>query len=489
MIGSQEPRIFHAPPSFSTRTADDVLECARLAGVRPDPWQENRVRSILAEDAAGKWAAFETADCVPRQNGKGGIIEILELGGLYVIGERLIIHSAHEFATSLEAFRRLEELIAGTAEFSSRVKRISRAHGEEGIELKSGQRVRFRTRTKGGGRGFTGDRVILDEAMILPEATIGALLPTMSARPNPQVNYFGSAVDQQVHDHGLAFARLRSRALKGADPSLSYAEWSMDVPDRSDGRPATPDDVSDSVLDDPAQHAKSNPALGIRISAEHVRRERLAMDRRTFAVERGGIGDWPDVEQQVESPISPDRWAELVDVRSLVAGRPWFAFDVSPSRRQASVAVAGRREDGLAHVGLVDRREGVEWLVEFLRGLREHSPAGFVCDKAGPAAALLSELEQAGVQVLSTNAQQYAEGCGLLFDAVEMQDVRHLGQGELVDALKAAGTRSLGDRWAWSRSKSKADITPLVAVTLAHWAVRTQASPGSVYETRGPLVF
>ena len=52
-------------------------------------------------------------------------------------------------------------------DFSRRVKRVSRSHGEEGIELTTGQRIRFRTRTKGGGRGFSGDCLILDEAMVL----------------------------------------------------------------------------------------------------------------------------------------------------------------------------------------------------------------------------------------------------------------------------------------------------------------------------------
>ena len=116
-------------------------------------------------------------------------IEARELAGLFLLGERLIIHSAHQFDTSLEAFRRLETLIEGSDELSRRVKKATHSHGEEGIELLNGQRIRFRTRTKGGGRGFTGDCLILDEAMVLSEAFYGALLPTLSARSmtaNPQ---------------------------------------------------------------------------------------------------------------------------------------------------------------------------------------------------------------------------------------------------------------------------------------------------------------
>ena len=41
---------------------------------------------------------------------------------------------------------------------------------------------------------------------------------------------------------------------------------------------------------------------------------------------------------------------------------------------------------------------------------------------------------------------------------------------ELVEAIKGAGTRALGDGWCWSRKSSRVDISPLVASTLALWA-------------------
>jgi hypothetical protein len=67
---------------------------------------------------------------------------------------------------------------------------------------------------------------VLDEAMAIPEAMHGALLPTLSARPNPQVWYTGSAVDQEEMENGVVFARVRERAVKGEDPSLAYFGWS-----------------------------------------------------------------------------------------------------------------------------------------------------------------------------------------------------------------------------------------------------------------------
>jgi hypothetical protein len=73
--------------------------------------------SVFALDGAlgvradGKWSAFEVGLVVSRQNGKGGILEARELLGLFELGERLIVHSAHQFDTSMEAFLRMEQLL------------------------------------------------------------------------------------------------------------------------------------------------------------------------------------------------------------------------------------------------------------------------------------------------------------------------------------------------------------------------------------------
>ena len=129
---------------------------ARRAGLSLDDWQELVVSGALRTQKNGKWSALEVGVDVARQNGKGGILEARELAGLFCFGERMIIHSAHRYDTSMEAMRRLLMLIEDTPEFDGQVKRVARTNGEEGIELKTGQRIRFRTRTKGGGRGFTG---------------------------------------------------------------------------------------------------------------------------------------------------------------------------------------------------------------------------------------------------------------------------------------------------------------------------------------------
>ena len=85
--GAQTPRIFSAPEAASgISAADDSLDFVRAVGVNLDPWQRLCVRTALAEAADGRWAAFEFALFVARQNGKGEIIMALELAKLFLSG-------------------------------------------------------------------------------------------------------------------------------------------------------------------------------------------------------------------------------------------------------------------------------------------------------------------------------------------------------------------------------------------------------------------
>jgi hypothetical protein len=95
------------------------------------------LHNALGERPDGKWAAFEVGIEVPRQNGKGGILEAFGLAGLFLLGERLIIHSAHEFATAEEALERMAQILEASPDLSRRVKTFKRSHGQEGIYLRT----------------------------------------------------------------------------------------------------------------------------------------------------------------------------------------------------------------------------------------------------------------------------------------------------------------------------------------------------------------
>lgn len=471
-------------PEQVSSAGREASELARSAKLEMDPWQDAILDASLGERPDGSWASFEVGLIVGRQNGKGSIIEARELAGLFLFGEKLIIHSAHEFKTSKEHFRRVLQLIESNPDFDSRVKRVSRSHGEEGVELKGGARLLFATRTGGGGRGFSGDLVVLDEAYNLGDHHMAALMPTLAARPNPQIWYTSSAPDKDLAPCE-ALSRLRRRALAGGAPRLAYFEWSAEVHTEFCSSSCREHDD----LDDAEVWRRTNPGFGIRISEEFIRAERAAMSGTAFARERLGVGNYV-VESAGWKVISKAAWEGLVDADSVPLDPVAFAVDVTPERSMGSISVAGRRADGLLHGGVVEHRSGTGWVVDRLAELSARwKPCAVVIDGRGPAASLIPALDEAGVAVVKASSADMAQACGGFYDAVVENRLRHQGLAPLASALAAAEKRKLGDSWAWTRESVSADISPLVATTLALWghATRGHAEPDLV-ELEGSLM-
>jgi hypothetical protein len=316
-------------------------------------------------------------------------------------------------------------------------------------------------------RGFDGVSCLtLDEAMIISEDGHNSALPiiraTKAAR-GPQIIYTGSAVDQEAHDHSLVWTRVRERGIAGGDPDLCYFEWSLDF--------EHPDDVPDEVADDPEMWRLVNPALVRgRVSEEHMAWERRALSDRGFKIELLGVGDYPATDGGPDVLISQEEWAAVLDTESVLLDPVVIAFDVSPNRRTAIVA-AGLNEQGRMHVEVVHARAGTGWVEERLAALYEkHLVEEVICDGYGPAAAIARKADAAGVKIRLLDSGEYGKACGLFVDAVGERTLRHIGQEELDHAVKGAKARPLVDRWAWSRTKSTVDISPLVAATLALWS-------------------
>ena len=468
LFGAQEPRI-RSVPRAKQSLGDAAVELAASFGLFLDPWQQLVLRDSLQvsdkpdRNGVRRWRTFETGLCVGRQNGKGAILEARELAGALLFGEKLIVHSAHEFKTAKEAMRRLEMLLAQAGE----PYRANRSHGEESLELRNtGARVMFQTRTKAAGRGLSGDLIILDEAMILSSDAVGALLPTLSARPNPQLWYTGSAVDQAVHANGLVFASVRERGLAGDDDSLCWLEWSCD---------------SEADLDDPRQWCVANPGIGYRITVEHVRSERRALlhQPRVFAVERCGVGDWPSLSEG-ESEIAAAAWDECKVDDPVLTGARTVAVHRSRDRRFWSVAAAQRLADNRVHVEIGPVFEGshtdvAEYLVDRVGAW---NPVALVIDRRSAAMVLEPLLLDAGIEPTVTNSVDLALACGGFLDDVLAGRVTHSGQQVLSQAMGCARKRDLpGGGFAWDEGSDGVATAPLVAATLAHWSLVSFVKP------------
>src|SRR5690606_38630255 len=127
---------------------DEIRQVLDWADLILDDWQESFLFDSLRTGYDGKWAAFEVTGVVPRQNGKGAIQEARQIVGMFVFGERLQVHTAHEFKTCSEHFLRVKGLIEGSDKLRRQVRIIRTGAGEQGIELHTGERLRFLARSR-----------------------------------------------------------------------------------------------------------------------------------------------------------------------------------------------------------------------------------------------------------------------------------------------------------------------------------------------------
>lgn len=437
------------PPSVSS-AGDEAIELAASAGLHLDPWQQDAVRDLLGEDADGFWAATTGGLVCPRQNGKGSIIEALELAWLFLFDVELIFHSAHLFATSADAYRRVKFLIQNTPDLHRQVLRYTEAHGQEGIELRSGQRLRFVTRSKSGGRGFPAPVVVLDEAFNLSQQAMAALVPTMAAQPNPFLLLTSSApIDDPCSDVLRQFMR---RSRTGEVDRRCYIEFAADPT-------AGPDE----------QLRQANPGYGTRLNDDVIAEEQELLTPEAYRIERLGIVDLDGTTEQV-IPIGD--WAACADPKATfdqVASAPVFAVDVTPDREAwTSIAVAGVRSDGRFYAELIEHARDTGWVPARLAELQSRWGARIVADLAGPAMSIEGPCMAAGVRLESVSMREHAQACGLLREATIERRFVHRPDGFLDAAVRGAVKRQMGDgAWLWSRKNSQVVISPLVAVTLA----------------------
>jgi hypothetical protein len=284
------PRVGWVPPRTRSLGAD---ACAwwKAHGGYLFLWQELVIDGVLSLDENDRWSTSNDGLCVARQNGKGVIEQVVEGFCAVELGLEVVMHTAHEFPTSTEHQLRLMAFFQNDPSLHAKVRDkggYKTANGQESINFKSGSRILFKARTNQGGRGYSGDLLVWDEAMKLPMATVAAQKPMLRASKSPygqKTIYAGSAVDQESHEHGVPFALIRERGLE-RNPAVCYFEWSAPF--------EHPAEMDYNVLSDRSWWPVANPSMpeGL-ISESYMADEVDTMPARTVAVELANVGDWP----------------------------------------------------------------------------------------------------------------------------------------------------------------------------------------------------
>lgn len=442
-------------------------------GMPLDPWQVTTLEAWLGERADGTWAATQAGILVARQNGKNAILEARELAGLFLFGERRIVHSAHESATAREAYKRMRGLIESVPWLEAEVAAMPKSP-EAAIVLKNGAELSYRTRTSGGARGFSAPVVVLDEAQHLSGEQLAAIQPLVSSYPRRQLIYTGT-----VLPGATVFQGFVERGRKGESKTLGYTEWSA---------PEDADPGSEEAW------LASNPSVGFRMTAEAISDEWEtavgALTVEKFLMERLSV--WPSmsaVGQMIPVPAwtacrtdwqpAGDQLVEHIGVATSVDGA-W-----------SSVGVAFQR-DGRTHVHVVKHEAGTDWVIPYVVGLAERrQPKTVVVDGGGPASKSLANGFRAVLRAdvfVETSTKDMQAATAQFVDAVLQRKVEHRGFPLLDAAATGVKEKLVGDARMYDRRKSPVVVAPVEAVTLAAWALlRTMGRP-SKYETGDLLI-
>lgn len=461
-VGVQVPSHFLAPEWGST-SGDDACDLAEAVGLRLLPWQKLVLRNALGERVNGAWDAFEVGLIVPRQNGKNVVLLARELAGLFLFGESQIIHTAHKFKTARSAFRDLRKIVEDNSFLLDRVAKINESNDNVSILLKNGNRIDFLARQGGGGRGLSGDLVVLDEAFQIDETLVSDLLPTLSARPSPQLWYTSST----GFEYSDVLRSVRDRALEKPDENkhLAFFEWSADL-----------DEVEWDSVDAVVQ---SNPSLGYVQSWDWIREVDLrGMSESAYRRERLGV--WADASN--EAAIGVDVWKRSEASPEVLVGvkpvRRSLGLEVTRDRDLAVLAGAVELSDGRVVVDIVAAQAGVAWVQDEVAAVvkRQKPYAGVVVDAMSGAASLGMALSQAGVPVSMANTNDVTAGTETVFDLLMREDdgdpdpgLLHSSHPLLDDAAFTARRRLVGSsrtKWTWAQY-GEVNVEPLRAVTLA----------------------
>ncbi len=465
------PPAFHTGPEWDFTRGREVADFSDALGFVLDPEQRMALEVAYAATGPGvsfttmqpRWVAMEMGLIAPRQNLKTGVLKPSVLADCLILGAPAVVWSAHRRKTVMRSFKDIEKLIDANAWLSRYVRHIHRSMGNEAIEFTNGSRIDFVVRSEANFRGESNAKIVVDEGLYFTAAQRQALQPTMAAVPNPLIIIASSPGLEESEE----LRAIRDRGRKG-DPTLSYLEWASTK--RCAAKKCRHDlDTPGCVADDEAEWAKANPALRRRISVEFLRATRRSMATRPekFLIEH--MGHWPDGGRS--GVISVVRWSACA-AEDVIVGPVAVAVDVALDRSQSWVAVCGATASGVPQVEVAEVRAGTDWVGDVVGQILEDFDVLAVGARSrGAVTSLLPELravcDEAGATFHKVTTGESGGMCGLLYDRVKDQALRHRGDARVLPALKDARKHKVADAWEWERENVDTDAAPLVALTVA----------------------
>jgi phage terminase large subunit-like protein len=470
--GVQTPTFEVVPPIADRQTAEDAIELALAADVRLLPWQTEQVHRLLGLRADGEWAATRCGLAVPRQSGKGVILEVVVLAKTVLLGER-VLWTAHEVRTMQEAFQRFRAVLDATPALSALVKSVRTANGQERIQFTNGAEVKFTARSKSAVRGLGFRTIIADEAQELDYLTMGAMMPTLSGQGAERTQLILTGTPP-YSAKGEFFTDMRASAYTGGDDRLVWSEWSA---------------AREEALTDRAVWAKTNPSLGTVIREDKIVDELNALQARPDVFRRERLGEWGrsgdrslaiDEAQWAAGRLLEASWPKRDEAYSFQHGDTRvIGVDCTFSAEMTTLSEVVPLEGNRVGIRILDAGPGLEWVAGSLAAVRQETAHILVVFDPARTGDLSADLREAGIRNAERRRRvELASGRDLTLACEAL--VRQVREGRAVhddprlDAAASAATRStFDDGKGWKLVGIEgADVSPLIAAALALRALR-----------------
>ena len=416
---------------YTETLGERAIDLYEHTGRTPQPWQSALIYDIRATDEEGLFIHSKFGYEVPRRNGKGEIITIVELDDLFA--GRRTLHTAHRTTTSSSASLRLATLLKDMG--YQEIQRISRDEVYEkaytyskqfGLErirlLDTGGSVDFRTRTSKGGLGEGFDTLIVDEAQEYTDDQQSSLQYVVTDSMNPQTILCGTP--PTMVSSGTIFQKLRNECLAGRTEDTGWAEWSTEHLA----------DVNDVDL-----WYECNPAMGYQLNERKIRAEDKS-DELDFNIQR--LGYWS--KHNLKSEISVTEWEGIkCDAVPKISGRLFVGIKFSSIN--ASVSVATRTEDGKIFFEAIDCqpvRNGTFWITQMLLSMK---PEAIVIDGRGAQDILKAELNEYRIKgAILPTVKEVVIANAKFEQLLYAQEICHMDQPSLKQVATNCQKRAIG---------------------------------------------
>jgi len=429
-----------------------IVDVARLLGWNLFAWQRRVVTVAMEYDRITRLPFYRTVGVsVARQNGKTTLV-CARIAAQLIVPGSTVAYTAQDRGMARFKWKEHCDRLSATP-FAERIDRIEHSNGREQLVMTNGSRYLIVTPNERAGRSLTLDLVVVDEAHAQEHmGVVGALSPTMAARSHAQLwalsnaGTFRSALWRHYTDSGRA-------SLDDPRSPMCWLEWAA---------------ADDADLTDREAWAAANPSLGQKggVTEAGLAADLGVLDAETFRREH--LNQWVDVSQL--TGIDPLAWAACRDDELVIGEQVCVGLDFTPERDRGCVVAVGEPVEDRTPVEVVEHTSDLERLVTRAAEIARRWDATLVMDRGGPAASAVPALERAGVRLRLISLTDFVRACGDFHDAAVHARLTHRGDFRLTDAVAGATKRRVGDAWAWKR-RGGADITPLVAATLARWGV------------------